>query len=124
MHLTVQTEAGRATLLRAETKLGELALDELWQVGGIVIDPAATPEEDELIIRLAASHVAQFVAAPRTYVLYGVVKGTYPPLPGCTPERSRELLDFERIASEHGSIPTDALESMMGQLGIAIDRAA
>ena len=121
MSLSVSLDGATANLMRGNVLVGVLKLDSDLQIAEVAIESAASREEAERIIRLAASHVAQFVVA-RSIVHSGVLIQRLPRLPGCTPSRSRELLDFDAIAPEHAGLSVDDLASVMEQVGVRILR--
>ena len=122
MRLSVNVEGDYVSLMRGGIEIGSFRLDSLHQIAEVVIYAAAKSEEEELIVRLAASHVAQFVL-DRT-VDFGVLfrQRRLSALPGCTPERSLELLDFDAIAPEHAHLSMAELEGVMVRVGVKIER--
>jgi hypothetical protein len=121
MSLSVTIEGDRAKLMRGNAQIGELVLDGYAQVDEVIIAPAATPTEAELIIRLAASHVAQYVVE-RFIVHAGVLREKIPPLTRYDLERSHELLSFAAIAPEQAPLSAEQLVSVMNQVGIGVRR--
>ncbi len=122
MQLSVRLVGKNAKLMRGKTEIGGIKLDHYWQIAEVTITATATPEEDEKIIRLAASHAAQFVVDRRIDHASGHRQETIQPYPGSTPERSRRLLDFGMIAPHHTKLSLRYLELALRRIGVKIER--
>lgn len=126
--LTVQLTAnkGEARLFRGSTQIGAFRLDSHLQIQGVTITRSASEADAEQILRLAGSHVAQYVRTPRTFrdVHAGVLVGTQmiPALPGLSADDSLRLLDFNNIARQHASLTVAQIREMLTGLDIRVDR--
>lgn len=127
--LTVQInddERG-AKLMRGTTQIGAFTFDAEFQLQGVTIGRAATEAEPEQIVRLAASHVAQYCVTGRSYhatMAGGLLRATQrtmiPGLPGMTRGRSRELLDFDNLPAQHARMSAAQLQEVLTQVGVRI----
>ena len=128
--LTVQInddERG-AKLMRGTTQIGAFTFDAEFQLQGVTIGRAATEAEPEQIVRLAASHVAQYCVTGRSYhatMAGGLLRATQrtmiPALPGMTRAHSRRLLDFNNLPREHAGMSVGQLREVLSQVGVRID---
>jgi hypothetical protein len=127
--LTVQINPDErgARLMRGTAQIGSFELDEHFQLQAITIGSSAAPTEREQIIRLAASHVAQYCVTGRSFhqtMAGGLLRATrrtmIPGLPGMTRERSRELLDFDNLPAQHARMSAAQLQEVLTQVGVRI----
>jgi|GEM_PF-6375167 len=124
MTLSIRIDGRTAKIMRGPNQVGALELGEELQVQEVKISRTASPADTEQIIRLASSHVAQYMPAPRTARTgtATVLKSTqkFSSLPGSTPEKSRELLDFSRIPQQHARLSVEELRAVLRSVGVRI----
>ncbi len=121
MGLFVRIQDNRVDLMKGDSLIGVITLDRLAQVERVTIEPTTSPQDADLIVRLAASHVAQYVVE-RSIWDCGVLRERISPLSGCEPERSHELLSFNAIAPEHADLSVEELVSVMSRVGVRVVR--
>lgn len=121
MKLSVDIQGSAAKLMRGGVQIGLITRDNQHQIKEVAIFPAASQDEDELIIRLAASHVAQFIAK-RSLSHAMVLREKLATTNDLRPEQSDALLDFDAIAPQHAGLTQQELESVMARVGVVIRR--
>ncbi len=127
--LTVEIDSDErgAKLMRGTTQIGEFDLDEKFQLQAVTISAAANSAEREMIIRLAASHVAQYCVTGRSYhktLAGGILRATsatqIPPIPGLTRRDSRRLLDFNNLPQQHARLSVQDLTHVLSTVGVRV----
>lgn len=126
MSLVVRIRDKEAWALRGQVHVGTFYLDDHLQLQRVVVLRAATPGETEQILRLAASHVAQFNVTGRTLTtsVATVLQSTrrLPPIPGLRGEDSIRLLNFNALPPQHAGISVSQLVEVMRSVGVVVVR--
>jgi len=122
--LAVRVSGNQALLMRGGMQIGSFQLDHHLQIQGVTIAAVASVVEAELIIRLASSHVAQYIVTGRvareSVGFFLQANTRIPPLPGLTKDDSRRLLDFKAIAPQQSDMSVQDLRSVLESLGVRV----
>ncbi len=126
MTVSIVVQDHEARIMRGGVQIGTFILDNFFQIDRVIIHGAATPAEDGLIVRMAASHVGQFVVR-RTEVIIesGVLSRStsIPPSPDTSAEYSVRLLKSLTVHPAYAAVPARELEVGMKTLSITFERA-
>ena len=126
MRLSVTVDGHEAKIMRGPVQVGTIHLDGHMQLTEVTVLGTATSSELEMIVRLAASHVAQYNVTGRTRVTSVaavlVERTRYEPLSSVNKATSLSLLDFDAIPPQHASLSVAQLMEVMRSVGVSIKR--
>ncbi|MBP9827296.1 hypothetical protein KBC99_02340 [Candidatus Saccharibacteria bacterium] len=119
MTLTVTILDNQADILRDDITIASIGLDPWEQVAKVLLMPAITEDEMEYVLRLAGSHIRNFVRHRDTPVLGGLMRAEHRNHT-LTNDMSHEMLVTQQIDEEAMTSPIEDIKEMCKQLYIPI----
>jgi len=124
MKLSVELDGQTAKLMRGKVQIGTFELDDDLELRKITISSAANRDEEEKVIRLAASHVTQYRIKPRRARASGatMVEDIQPAIPNLRRNDSVRLLDFTQTLKQHAGMHVSQLEALLRGSNVPVKR--